>query len=75
MSGREIYQELCEAASLDAAVSRLSRDDLAAVAEYLADLRPAGGVPSQVWGAVSAALVKDGKRRKATRHQALNSKQ
>jgi hypothetical protein len=55
--GREIYRTLCEDESLDAAVSRLSREDLAEVAEYLADLSPAGGVPSQVWGAVSARLV------------------
>lgn len=55
--GREIYRAICEDESLDAAVSRLSREDLAEVAEYLADLSPAGGVPSQVWGAVSARLV------------------
>ena len=67
-TGREIYRELCEARGLDAAVSLLSRDDLAEVAEYLADLAPAGGVPSQVWGAVSAAITAGAKpKRKAKR--------
>jgi hypothetical protein len=54
--GREIYRKVCEAESLDAAVSQLTREELAELAEYLSDLRPAGGVPSQVWGMVSAAL-------------------
>ena len=54
--GRQLYQHVCEAESLDAAVSRLTREELAEVAEYLSDLRPAGGVPSQVFGMVSAAL-------------------
>lgn len=55
--GRAIYQQLCEAKSLDAAVSRLSRDQLAEVAAFLGELKPAGGVPAQVWGAVSARLA------------------
>ena len=56
MSGREIYHRICEAASIDAEVSRMSRAELAEVAEYLADIDPTGGVPSQIWGAVSARL-------------------
>jgi hypothetical protein len=63
--GRDIYRAICEAANLDAAVSLLSRDDLAEVAEYLSDLSPAGGVPSQVWGMVSARLAGRKTRRPA----------
>lgn len=62
-TGREIYRELCEARALDAAVAQLSRDALAEVAEYLADLAPAGGVPSQVWGVVSARISAGAKRK------------
>lgn len=57
---REIYRKLCESNNLDAAVSRLSCDDLAAVAQYIAKLKPSGGLPSQVWGSVQQAL--DSKR-------------
>lgn len=61
MSGEAIYHELCEASDLDAAVSRLNRDELAEVAEYLSGLEPRGGVPSQVFGVVTAKLSKGGK--------------
>ena len=57
MTGRDLYRRICEGENLDAEVSRLTRDDLAEVAEFLADLQPAGGVPSQVWGLVSARLI------------------
>lgn len=63
--GRDLYREICEAENLDAAVSRLSRDELAEVAEYLADLGPAGGVPSQVWGLVCARLAPPKQRKKS----------
>lgn len=64
MSGRELYHRICEADSIDAEVARLSREDLAEVAEYLADMDPQGGVPAQIWGAVSARLAP---RRKTSR--------
>lgn len=66
MSGEEIYHSLCQARSLDAAVSRLSREDLAAVATHLSSLHPSGGVPAQVWGMISARLgeVRPSKRSK-----------
>lgn len=65
--GRKIYHGLCEAESLDAAVSRLTRDELAEVAEYLAEMAPKGGLPSQVWGAVAVALNPGGRgKRKHT---------
>lgn len=66
--GRDLYREICEAENLDAAVSRLSRDELAEVAEYLADLTPAGGIPSQVWGLVCARLAPP-KRKAESRKQ------
>lgn len=56
MNGEQIYHQLCKARSLDAAVSRLSRKDLAEVAAHLSALHPSGGVPAQVWGMVSARL-------------------
>jgi hypothetical protein len=61
MSGEAIYREICQASDLDAAVSRLDRDALAEVAEYLSGLEPRGGVPSQVFGVVSAKLSKGAK--------------
>ena len=66
MTGREIYQRICEQPDIDAAVSRLPCGHLATLAEYLAKLRPAGGVPSQVWGVVSAKLTAkpEGKKRR-----------
>ena len=63
MTGRELYRKICEAGNLDGEVSRLTRDELAAVTEFLADLQPAGGVPSQVWGMVSARLVPQAERK------------
>ena len=57
MSARELFHRICEADSIDAEVSRLSRAELAEVAEYLADLSPSGGVPAQIWGAVAARLA------------------
>jgi hypothetical protein len=64
MNARELYHRICEADSVDAEVSQLSREDLAAVAEYLADMDPQGGVPAQIWGAVAARLAP---RRKTSR--------
>lgn len=59
MKPRQIYLHLCEAPDLSAAVSRLSCDELAAVAQYLARL--AGrGISAQVWGAVRSALEEKG---------------
>lgn len=57
MNGREIYLRICDAGSIDAEVSRLSRDELAAVTEYLSDIDLTGGVPAMIWGAVRAAMV------------------
>lgn len=64
MNAREIYHRICEADSIDAEVSRLSRAELAEVAEYLADSGAKGGVPAQIWGAVCARLSPRQKRRK-----------
>ena len=61
MSARTIYQGLCEASNLDGAVKALPVTDLTAVAKYLSDLRPTGGVPAQVWGMVSARLSAEAK--------------
>lgn len=66
MKGRELYHQICDADSIDAAVSRLSRDELAEVAEYLADIGATGGVPAQIWGAVAARLAPR-ERRKTVR--------
>jgi hypothetical protein len=57
MNGRELYHRICEADSMDAEVSRLSREELTKVTEYLAETGARGGVPAQVWGAVSARLL------------------
>lgn len=64
MSGSEIYAEICAASNLDAAVSRLTRGELAELAVHLSGLRPTGGVPAQVFGMVSARLDAAGRRRK-----------
>ena len=56
MSGRDIYHNLCAATNLDAAVSLLSREDLAEAAQYLSELKPTGGVPAQIFGMISARL-------------------
>ena len=64
MTGEAIYMALCGASDLDQAVSRLDREELAEVAEYISNLRPRGGVPSQVFGVVSAKLSKNSKRKK-----------
>lgn len=65
MTGQTIYMRLCGASDLDAAVSQLSREDLAAVAEYISEMEPAGGVPAQVFGVVTAKL--QGKKKKGAR--------
>lgn len=62
MKGRDLYHRICDADSIDAEVSRMSRDELAEVAEYLADIGARGGVPAQVWGAVSARLAPEESR-------------
>lgn len=64
MSGREIYHLVCADTNLDAAVSRLSREDLAEAAQYLSDIGPTGGVPAQIFGMISARLSAPIKRRK-----------
>lgn len=56
MKGAKIFQRICKCASLDNAVSALTDAELSAVAEYLSDLRPTGGIPAQVFGMVSARL-------------------
>ncbi|MEO5713003.1 MAG: hypothetical protein ABIT37_05905 [Luteolibacter sp.] len=56
MKPRALYQRLCEATNLDAAVKALSPDELTKVAEYLAALKPSGGLPAQVWGVIQQAL-------------------
>lgn len=56
MSPREIYQSLCEASNLDAAVLALTNEQLTAAAQYVAGLKPRGGLPAQVWGVISKAL-------------------
>lgn len=56
MKPRVIYQTLCEASNLDAAVAALAAEELSSVAQYLSKLKPTGGVPAQVWGMVSARL-------------------
>lgn len=68
MTGRELYHRICDAGSIDAEVARMSRDELAETAEYLSDIGASGGVPAQVFGAVSLALV--GKQPKPGRKQA-----
>lgn len=57
--GRKIYLELCEAPDLAAAVARLSCEDLAAAAQYVARLK-ARGLSAQVWGAIREALEEKG---------------
>lgn len=57
MKPRAIYQKLCEASDLDKAVKDLSPAELTKVAEYVAGLRPRGGLPAQVWGVIQQALL------------------
>lgn len=56
MKPRAIYQKLCEASNLDAAVALLTGEELTAVAEYIAKLKRGGGVPAQIFGVISAKL-------------------
>lgn len=56
MTGAKIFQRICKSASLDKAVAALTAAELSAVAEYLSDLKPTGGIPAQVFGMVSARL-------------------
>ena len=56
MKPAKIYQRLCEASDLDAAVKALSHGELTKVAEYVASLSPSGGLPAQVWGVIQKAL-------------------
>lgn len=56
MKPKELYQRLCKASNLDAAVSAMTADELAAVAEYISGLPRGGGIPAQIFGAVSARL-------------------
>lgn len=58
MSGSKLFQRVCKAKSLDEAVRSLSQADLGELAEYLSELKPEGGIPSQVFGMVTAALGK-----------------
>ena len=63
MSGGEaIYQRLCRARNLDAAVSRLSCEELAEVALTLSGMSPTGGVPAQIFGMISARLAAGDRR-------------
>lgn len=59
MSGRKIYQQICEAPDLAAAVSRLSCEELAAAAQYVATLK-GRGISAQVWGVIQDALTEKG---------------
>jgi hypothetical protein len=66
--GESLYQGLCRARSLDAAVARMGREDLAEVAVYLSGIKPTGGVPAQIMGMVSARLGEtEPKKRRATK--------
>lgn len=56
MSAAKLYQRVCKAASLDAAVAKLSEGELTDLAEYLSGLEPTGGIPAQVFGMVTARL-------------------
>lgn len=56
-SPRAIYQELCEAPDLSAAVDALPCDELTAVAGYMAKLKNRG-IAAQVWGVIQDALEK-----------------
>jgi hypothetical protein len=55
--GQSIYARLTEAANLDEAVAALTPSELTAVAEYISGLDPQGGIPSQIFGHVSAHLA------------------
>ena len=55
MKPREIYQMLCEAGDLRAAVRGLPCEELTAVAGYLSKLKNKG-IAAQVWGEVQEAL-------------------
>jgi hypothetical protein len=57
MKPRAIYQKLCEACNLDAAVDALTGEELTAVAAYIAGLKRGGGVPAQIFGVISAKLA------------------
>jgi hypothetical protein len=74
MSGEAIYQKLCTARNLDAAVSRLSCGELAEVAETLSKMNPTGGVPAQVFGMVAARLGATESRRKTARRKTQEKK-
>ena len=67
--GKAIYQRLCAARSLDAAVSRLTCGELAAVAETLAGMQPTGGVPAQIFGMIAARLGASADRTKKQRRK------
>lgn len=73
MNGEQIYHSLCKARSLDAAVSRLSRAQLAEVAAHLGGMHPSGGVPAQVWGMVAARLSTPPKTARRARKTTLSS--
>lgn len=55
-SGESTYRALCGASHLEAAVRRLTAQELTDVAEYIGGLPPGGGIPSMVWGAVQGEL-------------------
>lgn len=58
-SPRAIYQELCEAPDLSAAVAGLPCEELTAVAGYVAKLKNRG-IAAQVWGVIQEALTEKG---------------
>ena len=68
MSGEAIYHSICAATNLDAAVSRLSRGELAEAAQYLSGLKPTGGVPAQIFGMVSARLSAPPRKARKAKH-------
>lgn len=57
MNPRALYQQLCEAPDLAAAVAALSCDELTGVAGYVAKLK-SRGIAAQVWGVIQEALEK-----------------
>jgi len=57
---RAIYQELCEAPDLSAAVAALPCEELTTVAEHMAKLKNRG-IAAQVWGVIQEALEKAAK--------------
>lgn len=66
MKPADIYQKLCSAADLDAAIFALAPAELTAVAEHISRLPRGGGIPAQIFGAVSARLGQ-GKRKPSPR--------